>query len=271
MNSSALQKGITCMNFSERSDCAIVGRVPCLLNDNAHVWLLSPNVLSSFEGLKDTLLDHDEKIRLARISNLIAGAKWGQTRSALRYVLAEYAHQDPAKLVFEYGSRGKPILVNSGGVEFSLSHSHGYAVIAIAQDTTIGIDIEKIRSRSYDELAERILGPGAIVQYHNMDARMRSQVFALAWSEREAFAKMLGIGIGDGWEQLLPLFSKFALSIELVSGKRKSLGGHSLHYLKSWPNFATVMCSARPQARIEVIRPSGVNIPLTVSGIDILS
>ncbi|MDH4274573.1 MAG: 4'-phosphopantetheinyl transferase superfamily protein [Gammaproteobacteria bacterium] len=241
------------------------------MSDSAHVWMLSPGVLSSFEGLTEKLLDRDEKIRLSRISNLIASARWGQTRSALRYVLAGYVRQDPEKLVFEYGSRGKPVLVNSGGVEFSLSHSHGYAVIAVAQNTTIGVDIEKIRTRSYDELAERILGPSATVQYKKLDPQTRSQAFALAWSEREAFAKMLGIGIGDGWEQLLPLFAKFALNIELESRKHNSLAGYSLHYLKSWPNFATVMCSARPQARIEVIRPSDDDNPLSVSGIDILS
>ena len=51
-------------------------------------------------------------------------------------------------IAFVYGARGKPA-ISSGGSRhplcFNLSHSHGLAVIGIAREREIGIDVEMIR------------------------------------------------------------------------------------------------------------------------------
>jgi len=115
--------------------------------------------------------------------------------SALRQVLAGYLGQPPAAIEIELGGSGKPRLPG-GELQFNLSHSGGLALIAVASDRPVGVDVERVdRARDFLALAERALGQADVAAVRAAAAGDRSGVFYAAWVRHEARLKCLGPGL----------------------------------------------------------------------------
>ena len=93
-----------------------------------------------------THLSEDEVARANRFRFEEDRIRWIRARSSLRLILSRYAGSDPAELVFCYGKHGKPALVGATGVEFNLSHSGDWAMVAVARSVPVGVDIERMRA-----------------------------------------------------------------------------------------------------------------------------
>lgn len=92
-------------------------------------------------------------------------------RWALRQVLGRYLGGEPAGIELRFGSRGKPMLAAPNSpLRFNLSHSGELALIAIAGEREVGVDVEVIGTKPGDFYAE--------------------------WTRREAIAKCHGAGLG---------------------------------------------------------------------------
>jgi len=112
------------------------------------VWTIS------LEIRRASLLSEDEEARAARFRFDADRLRWTQARSALRRILASFSGSDPTEIAFTYGENGKPA---AGGIEFSLSHTGPWAMIAVSGDVPVGIDIEQIRENvEIRKLLERI-------------------------------------------------------------------------------------------------------------------
>jgi 4'-phosphopantetheinyl transferase len=121
---------------------------------------------------------------------------------ALRLVLGARVDGDPAALRFELtcavcGSHehGRPALAGDGGTSFSLSHSSDVAVVAIAPER-VGVDVEVVRPRRYlDRVARRVLTDGELAQWVALPEHEQLAMFLRAWTAKEAYLKMLGVGL----------------------------------------------------------------------------
>lgn len=118
-------------------------------------------------------------------------------RWALRGVLGCYLDTDPATVELRVAEGGKPMLAAPGSpLRFNLSHSAGEALIAVAWEREVGVDIERIRPRGdLLALARRALEPAEAEAIAAMPAMDRSAAFHAAWTRREAIAKCLGVGL----------------------------------------------------------------------------
>ena len=80
-------------------------------------------------------------------------------RGILRDVLGRYLQCAPQTIEFVYGARGKPAISSGSSCDplrFNLSHSHGLALIGLAREREIGIDVEMIRPEfASEEIAKR--------------------------------------------------------------------------------------------------------------------
>jgi 4'-phosphopantetheinyl transferase len=118
-------------------------------------------------------------------------------RAALRDILSRYLGVLPGSLVFAYGPYGKPGLVAPPApLEFNLSHSGDLALLAVAADQPLGVDLEQIRpKRNLLAIAKRMFSPQEYRQLRQLQHERRLQAFFGAWTAMEAQAKARGCGI----------------------------------------------------------------------------
>jgi 4'-phosphopantetheinyl transferase len=97
-----------------------------------------------------------------------------------------------------YNPFGKPALSPEFGsrLTFNVSHSGDLALIAIATDSDIGVDLECIREQpDYVEIARRFFSAGEVDQLHRLPSHLHAQAFLSCWTRKEAYAKACGEGL----------------------------------------------------------------------------
>jgi 4'-phosphopantetheinyl transferase len=133
----------------------------------------------------------------------VARTRYVVAHGALRVLLAERLGTEPAAIQYRYscavcGSRehGRPeIAAARAGVSFSLSHSGDVGVVAIAPES-VGVDVEVVRARRHGErVAERIMSVHDYARWRSLAAAERPRAFLREWTAKEAYLKLLGVGI----------------------------------------------------------------------------
>jgi 4'-phosphopantetheinyl transferase len=115
---------------------------------------------------------------------------------ALRFLLGGYLRIDPANVTFRSGQRGKPYLADYGAVQFNLSHSCNVALIAVARNSELGVDVERIRSvGGLYSIASRFFSPAETAALLGLPEEQRHQAFFLCWTRKEAYVKAIGEGL----------------------------------------------------------------------------
>jgi 4'-phosphopantetheinyl transferase len=144
-------------------------------------------------------LDVDEERRALRLPKGAVRNAFVATRAALRLVLAGYAGIDAGGVALRYGPHGKPYLVTDGTdrqLDFSVSHSGEISLIAVATAREIGIDAELERPRRRARrVAQRVFRAGTADLLARLSPAEHDAAFAAAWTQREAYAKALGVGV----------------------------------------------------------------------------
>ncbi len=167
-----------------------------IVSDEIHVWVFSLDVDAAELTHAAHYLSGDEQ---ERVNLLVSGRHRQQFMAAhavLRVVLSRYCGQRPQELVIQKTSAGKPFLTDGTAIRFNLTHSHGKALIAIASDREVGIDLEKIRPEvDIVSLAKRFLSGQDQAFIEGGDPERRHERFLQVWVSREAFFKAEGKGI----------------------------------------------------------------------------
>ena len=152
--------------------------VPPLDRGEIHVWLI--------EGPPDT--------RPRTLS--------GVSQLALGKLLAGYAGRRDAPTILR-GEHGKPYAPDLGGIDFNLSHSGRHALIAVARDQSVGVDLEKQgRQRSVDDIAQRYFPAAEANALRKLPAELRDAAFLRLWTGKEAVLKALGEGLSFGLDRV---------------------------------------------------------------------
>lgn len=95
----------------------------------------------------------------------------------------------------EKTSQGKPYLPDYPGLFFNYSDSGEMAVVA-TDNQPVGVDIEKIRPRSFQGILERFFLPGEIKQVAASAEEERLVRFFRLWTAKESLLKQIGCGLG---------------------------------------------------------------------------
>ncbi len=172
-----------------------------LQSGHVHLWLLDVRQFNNVLAEQTLLLmSSDER---ERAQKFIRGKEeYIASRWLLRKVLGQYLQQAPASLVFSRGEKGKPYIANNS-IRFNLSHSDHWAVLALAQDMELGVDIEQIRnSRDLLGIAENYYHPDEFAQLRQRQGDEELRFFYQLWTLKEALLKAMGVGISAGLENL---------------------------------------------------------------------
>lgn len=149
------------------------------------------------ESLAPDELTRAEKFRVPG-----AAAQFVRTRAALRRVLATHLGVDPAEIRFATTPHGKPQVVGAGasgasGIEFSVTHCAGLALIAVGRGQPLGIDAEPLETpaETVDAIVGQ-LGPEERRVAAELEGAPRTRFLLERWVGREALAKAVGLGLG---------------------------------------------------------------------------
>ena len=91
------------------------------------------------------------------------------------------------------GAYGKPYFPDAPRAQFSLSHSGGYAALAMSS-LPVGVDIQKIRPERVP-VAMRFLTDYEQAQLAALPPEERTRAFFRLWTVKESYGKMTGRGL----------------------------------------------------------------------------
>ncbi len=113
--------------------------------DAVQCWCVRLDVAPPPETYYATLSD-DERNRSARFRFEPDRRRFVVAHGVLRDLLGRYLGTDPGQIRFVYNAFGKPELHPEFGsrLTFNLAHSGDLALIAIARDAWVGVDVECI-------------------------------------------------------------------------------------------------------------------------------
>ncbi len=170
---------------------------------DVHVWRIPiPSGLQP--GVYTELLSEEERARAQRLHRAEHRAAFEFTHCAVRTILSRYMPAPAGALRFEKAPLGKPSLIQQdprGRLEFSLSHSGALALLAVARERAVGVDVEQwnpetdcleVARRSYS------LAESEALRAMAGSAERVVRGFFSAWTRKEAYLKATGHGIGQG-------------------------------------------------------------------------
>lgn len=139
------------------------------------------------------LLADVERSRIARSINPLDRACQATSRVLRRTILAEETAREPQDLSFSTycehcnsNDHGRPQLVGTKELCFSVSHAGSIAALAVAREFSVGVDIERVASeKTWDEVRGIVRNAGDDKSLH----------LAQLWTAKEAALKMIGIGL----------------------------------------------------------------------------
>ncbi len=117
------------------------------------------------------------------------------TRGVLRTLLAQYLAVPHLSIEFTYNEFEKPAL-EKGGLEFNVSHSGDYSLLAFSRKAAVGVDVERIKGeRVVRDLAERVLTSDEYRRFMALPEGDRERTFFQIWALKESVMKALGTGM----------------------------------------------------------------------------
>jgi 4'-phosphopantetheinyl transferase len=147
--------------------------------------------LSQFEGM----LSQEEVERAARFHFPADRDHFVAAHGCLRDVLARYLGCQPAQVTFAVDQYGKPIL-RDHELEFNLSHSGDFALIAVTRESRIGVDVERIRQGiSSHVIAQQYFSKAEVAELQALPLEQREKAFFTCWTRKEAYIKAQGLGL----------------------------------------------------------------------------
>lgn len=210
--------------------------LPELGTDAIHIWGVHvPAVLDRLDALR-AVLAADEREKAGRLHREADRQTSIAARGALRILLSGYMGVPAAGIAFSYSENGKPHVAGTV-VEFNLSHSGDWVVLAFGRNRQIGVDIERIK-RDMDVLsiASRYFTPEETARIE--EAADRHALFFRLWAHKEAYVKACGSG----------LFRELS-SFCVPAGDGEKDGWH-FRRLESGSEYASAVVTDKPLATV---------------------
>lgn len=210
------------------------------------LWLWPLDIAPAARAMLQQHLCADERARARAFRFAHDRDHFITARGRLREILAARLGTAPTELCFTLGAMGKPHL--AGGPEFNLSHSGGWAALAISPGPPIGIDIE----------AHRPVDPGMAAQIFSATERQTLNrlagaawraAFFCGWTRKEALLKAHGCGLHHPPASIeVTLASQLSPRVLRFDAAGAQRTGWQLLHLDLGPEFsgAIALASHRP-------------------------
>lgn len=191
-----------CHALPMADDHRLIAVQPCpghrALPDHMRVWRLA---LDPETDHLDAAGRHLPEVELRQLTQAPDGPvrrRRLQTRIALRRVLARRLGGNSAQVPLAVTAAGRPHVARRNTPQFSVSHCLDVALIAVADDGSPGVDVERVHGhRARAAVAARWFSAaeqGALARVADRQAWVAT--FLRIWVGKEAVVKASGLGVG---------------------------------------------------------------------------
>lgn len=145
------------------------------------------------------LLSTEERERMARFRFEPDREDFAFARGMLRTILGHYLGIAPSEVRFSLLLHGKPSLAlphQASRVQFNLSHSLGYVLVALCLDRPLGVDVERLRADvEIEDLAAKFFSSAEAHEIRSLPMEERRRAFFHCWTRKESLLKAWGGGL----------------------------------------------------------------------------
>jgi 4'-phosphopantetheinyl transferase len=130
-------------------------------------------------------------------------------------------------------------------IHFNLSHSHRLALLAVARDREVGVDIEYLRvDVATEPLAEHFFSPQEVAALRALPDGLQAEAFFAAWTRKEAYIKARGRGLTSPLDQFaVSLSPGEPAKLLWVQGDDQEASRWSLRRLDPGPGYAGALAA----------------------------
>jgi 4'-phosphopantetheinyl transferase len=223
------------------------------------VWCISLECAEQELAGHRKLLSEDEGRRADKFLFDRHRRRFAVGRSKLRQILAKYVPLEPAEIDFEYSGLGKPRLAGARlgcGLCFNFSNSHERALLAVARDVELGIDIERMRvMENLAGLAERYFAEVEKNYILGQTAPAQTASFFHCWTRKEAFLKAFGKGLTFPLRDVtVELRPEAAIRIVDIKDQHEKSQDWTLVHVEVEPEYVGAIACRRLDNRISHFR-----------------
>jgi len=176
--------------------------------DGIHIWWAIPDSIRD-EAMQKSgkgILSPDDMERQKRFSSGTARRMHCLGRVLLRTALSRCEDVPPSAWKFRYTKHGRPEIASPDidpPLRFSLSHTDGMILCAVARRLDVGIDVEKpSRPCRFERIAGRFFPEPEVRDIESLSPGERRRRFFEFWTLREACLKAGGWGLSLGPDKI---------------------------------------------------------------------
>ena len=201
---------------------------------------------SRLRQFKQTL-SSDEQERADRYPIELGKNRFIVRRGLIRTIIGCNLGIEPAAVQFHHPPGGKPFIEHrsdKGKLLFSISHSDGLALYAIAWNREIGADLERVRLLDEAEvIAQRFFSTNEVEAIQKLPQGQRIQGFFNCWTRKEAYLKATGLGLSRPLNEIIvSLVPGEMARLVSVAGDQKEPSRWSLIDLTPAPGYVAAIC-----------------------------
>jgi 4'-phosphopantetheinyl transferase len=216
---------------------------------------LQPLAQDAMPGHREwSLLAGDERLRASAFRRALDRQRYVACRSWVRNVLASYLEMPAAAIQFRYSPAGKPQLAGESarrGLSFNISHSSGWALLAVACGPRVGVDLERHRAIDDRDALVRRFSPAEQRAYYSLSPQEQLTAFFAAWTRKEAFIKACGDGFALPLAEFdVSLGPEEAAALVAIQHDEQAARRWTLAAIDWLPGFSAAVAIEVPQAKL---------------------
>ncbi|MAV55115.1 MAG: hypothetical protein CMJ28_04085 [Phycisphaerae bacterium] len=154
-----------------------------------------PFIAKTDHDLK-TLLSNTELKRWRELKRANDREDYLARTALLRTLLGQMLHRKASAIEFRTGIHGKPELIGNQRVQFNISHSGAWLLMAFHPNQQVGVDVQKIDDTlNWRPIAERCIASSITETILEQPEWHQQEYFIKYWCELEALLKCRGQGL----------------------------------------------------------------------------
>lgn len=160
-----------------------------------YIWWAPLHRSSYLVRKMETCLVPEERERALQLIRWRDRERFTVCRGLLRHLLSSLTGKKAESLRFQYGPNGKPKL-RGHDLEFNMSHSHDWVIIAVSPFSPVGVDVERVRRNlAVDKLVDKVMSSSEKEEWRRLTEEARLLAFFRLWTRKEAVVKATGEGL----------------------------------------------------------------------------